>query len=161
YLAGSQAFNGTVHFIFQPGEEGLGGAQAMLADGLFEKFPCDAIYAMHNRPGMPVGKFALAKGPQAAGGAFFDITVTGRGAHRARPEVSVDPILVAAHITTALQSIVARNVPPHDTAVVSVTRVIAGDAYNVIPETAKMSGTARAFKAPTMQLIEDGIRRIA
>jgi amidohydrolase len=161
YLAASASFKGTVHFIFQPAEEGVGGALAMLEDGLFERFPCDAIFAMHNRPGMPVGTFALGKGPQAAGGAFFDIAIAGRGAHGARPELSIDPVLVAAHITTALQSIVARNVSPADTAVLSVTRIVAGDAYNVIPQTAKMSGTARAFKGATMQLIEQGLRRIA
>jgi amidohydrolase len=161
YLAASQAFQGTVHFIFQPGEEGVGGALAMLEDGLFEKFPCDQIFALHNRPGQAIGTFAIGKGPQSAGGAFFDITITGRGAHGARPELSVDPVLVAGHIITALQSIVARNISPADTAVLSITRVIAGDAYNVIPESAKMSGTARAFKAATMQMMEDGIRRIA
>jgi amidohydrolase len=161
YLAASQAFQGIVHFIFQPGEEGVGGALAMLEDGLFEKFPCDQIFALHNRPGQAIGTFAIGKGPQSAGGAFFDITITGRGAHGARPELSVDPVLVAGHIVTALQSIVARNISPADTAVLSVTRVVAGDAYNVIPESAKMSGTARAFKAATMQMMEDGIRRIA
>jgi len=161
YLAASPEFQGTVHFIFQPGEEGVGGALAMLQDGLFERFPCDQVFALHNRPGQPIGTFAIGKGPQSAGGAFFDITITGQGAHGARPEMSVDPVLVAGHIITALQSIVARNVSPADTAVLSVTRVIAGDAYNVIPQTAKMSGTARAFKAATMQLLEEGIRRIA
>ena len=158
----SQAdFDGTVNFIFQPGEEGIGGALAMLNDGLFERFPCDAIYAMHNRPGMEIGKFAISKGPSAAGGAFFDITITGRGAHGARPEGSIDPVLVASHITTALQSIVARNVPPADTAVLSVTRIAGGDAYNVIPETATMAGTARAFRPEVMKMMEDGIKRIA
>jgi len=161
YLAASQAFQGTVHFIFQPGEEGVGGALAMLEDGLFERFPCDAIFALHNRPGMPVGTYAIGKGPQAAGGAFFDIAITGLGAHGAKPEKSIDPVLVASHIVTALQSIVARNVSPADTAVLSVTRIVAGDAYNIIPQTAKMSGTARAFKDATMQQIEQGIRRIA
>ena len=161
YLAASPEFQGTVHFIFQPGEEGVGGALAMLQDGLFEKFPCDQVFALHNRPGQAIGTFAIGKGPQSAGGAFFDITITGQGAHGARPEMSVDPVLVAGHIITALQSIVARNISPADTAVLSVTRVIAGDAYNVIPQTAKMSGTARAFKAATMQLLEEGIRRIA
>jgi len=139
----------------------VGAALAMLQDGLFERFPCDQVFALHNRPGQPIGTFAIGKGPQSAGGAFFDITITGQGAHGARPEMSVDPVLVAGHIITALQSIVARNVSPADTAVLSVTRVIAGDAYNVIPQTAKMSGTARAFKAATMQLLEEGIRRIA
>ncbi len=161
YLATSGNFDGTVNFIFQPGEEGIGGALAMLKDGLFERFPCDSIFAMHNRPGMPVGKFAISPGPSAAGGAFFDITVTGRGSHGARPEGSIDPLLTACHITTALQSIVARNVPPADTAVLSVTRIVGGDAYNVIPQTATISGTARTFKTETMHLIEANLRRVA
>ena len=161
YLAQSGNFDGTVNFIFQPGEEGIGGALAMLKDRLFERFPCDAIYAMHNRPGMALGKFAIAPGPSAAGGAFFDIKITGRGSHGARPEGSIDPVLVACHITTALQSIVARNVPPADTAVLSVTRIVGGDAYNVIPQTATISGTARTFKSEVMQLIETNLTRIA
>ncbi|MCW3475060.1 M20 aminoacylase family protein [Limobrevibacterium gyesilva] len=161
YLATSGDFDGTVNFIFQPGEEGIGGALAMLKDGLFERFPCDAIFAMHNRPGMEVGEFAIAPGPSAAGGAFFDIAITGRGAHGARPEASIDPLLVACHITTALQSIVARNVPPADTAVLSVTRIVGGDAYNVIPQSATISGTARTFRKETMELIETGMKRIA
>ncbi len=161
YLAQSDTFRGTVHFIFQPGEEGMGGALAMLEDKLFERFPCDAIYAMHNRPGMPVGEFAISPGPSAAGGAFFDIHVTGRGSHGARPEASIDPVLVCSHITTALQSIVARNIAPADTAVLSVTRIIGGDAYNVIPQTATISGTCRAFKREVMTQMEEGMKRIA
>jgi hippurate hydrolase len=160
YLAEAD-FDGTVNFIFQPGEEGIGGALAMLKDGLLERFPCDAIYAMHNRPGMEIGKFAISKGPSAAGGAFFDIKVTGRGTHGARPEVGIDPVLVASHIVTAFQSIVARNVPPADTAVLSVTRITGGDAYNVIPETATIAGTARAFNKDVMALIETNMTRIA
>src|SRR6201996_7629596 len=139
YLAETRNFNGTVHFIFQPGEEGIGGALAMLNDGLFERFPCDFIYGMHNRPGAPIGHFAITPGAAMAGGAFFDITVSGKGSHGARPEVSIDPVLAACHIGTALQSIVSRNVSPSDAAVLSVTRIHSGDAYNVIPETAVMS----------------------
>ena len=160
YLAGAD-FDGTVNLIFQPGEEGIGGALAMLNDGLFERFPCDAIFALHNRPGMEVGKFAISKGPSAAGGAFFDIKVTGRGTHGARPEVGIDPVLVASHIVTALQSIVARNVPPADTAVLSVTKINGGDAYNVVPETATIAGTARAFSPTVMAMIETNMTRIA
>ena len=160
YLAGAE-FDGTVNLIIQPGEEGIGGALAMLNDGLFERFPCDAIFALHNRPGMEVGKFAISKGPSAAGGAFFDIKVTGRGTHGARPEVGIDPVLVASHIVTALQSIVARNVPPADTAVLSVTKINGGDAYNVVPETATIAGTARAFSPTVMAMIETNMTRIA
>ena len=161
YLAETRNFDGIVHFIFQPGEEGCGGALAMLADGLFERFPCDAIYGMHNRPGMPVGEYAIRSGPTAAGGAFFDITITGKGSHGARPEVSIDPVLAACHVTTALQSIVSRNIAPRDAAVVSVTKVVGGDAYNVIPETAVISGTARFFAREVSAQIEEGLKRVA
>ena len=143
-------FNGTVNFIFQPAEEGLGGARAMLEDGLFERFPCDAVFGMHNRPGLPVGKFAIRPGAMMAGGAFFDIHVNGKGAHGARPEQSVDPVLVACHIATALQSIVSRNVSALDAAVVSVTAIKSGDAYNVIPQTAEIRGTVRTFTNEVM-----------
>ena len=161
YLAETRGFDGTVNFIFQPAEEGLGGAKAMVEDGLFERFPSDAIFGMHNRPGLAVGKFAIRQGPMMAGGAYFDISIEGRGAHGARPETGVDPVLVASHITTALQSIVARNVKPIDTAVLSVTQIHAGAAYNVIPATAVMRGTARAFSRQTLSLIERRMRRIA
>ncbi len=161
YLATEGSFNGTVNLIFQPAEEGLGGAQAMIADGLFQRFPCNFVFGMHNRPGLPVGQFAMRPGAMMAGGGFFDITVTGRGAHGARPESSVDPVLTACHITTALQSIVARNLAPADTAVVSVTSVTGGDAYNVIPQTALIRGTARAFKTEVLGQIEAAMTRIA
>jgi hippurate hydrolase len=161
YLADTKNFKGTVNFIFQPGEEGIGGALAMLNDRLFERFPCDAIFGMHNRPGMPVGQYAISPGVGMAGGAFFDITITGKGAHGARPEESVDPVLVACHLGTALQSIVARNVPPQDIAVLSVTRILSGDAYNVIPQTATLAGTVRTMKRETMQLVEANMKRLA
>src|SRR5918999_188996 len=160
-LAATRNFDGTVHFIFQPAEEGLGGARAMIEDGLSRRFPCDAVFGMHNRPGMALGRFAVRAGPMMAGGAFFDIDVTGRGSHGARPESGVDSVLVAAHIATALQSIVARNVRPVETAVVSVTQIHAGDAYNVIPQTARLSGTARCFSNEVMELIGKNIARIA
>jgi amidohydrolase len=161
YLAETRDFSGTVTFIFQPGEEGIGGALAMLKDGLFERFPCDTIYGMHNAPGMRLGHFGITPGTAMAGGAFFDIEITGKGAHGARPDSSVDPVLVACHVGAALQSIVSRNVPPRETAVLSVTRIAAGDAYNVIPECARMSGTARTMKRETMNLIEQGLTRVA
>ncbi len=161
YLATAGTFNGTVNFIFQPAEEGLGGASAMIRDGLFQRFPCSFVFGMHNRPGLPVGRFATRPGAMMAGGAFFDIAVKGRGAHGARPEGSIDPVLAACHITAALQSIVARNIAPADTAVVSVTRVTGGDAYNVIPETASIRGTARAFRTEVIRQIEAAMTRIA
>jgi len=161
YLAEQGNFNGTVNFIFQPAEEGLGGAEAMIADDLFGRFPCDSVFGIHNRPGLAVGKFAIRPGAMMAGGAFFDITIDGRGAHGARPEESVDPVVVAAGIINAAQSIVARNVKPVDTAVLSITCMEAGGAYNIIPERAVLRGTARAFKRETMQLMEDRLRKVA
>ena len=160
-LARTRQFDGVVHFIFQPAEEGLGGAKAMIDDGLFERFPCEAIFGMHNRPSLPVGQFAVRAGPMMAGGAFFDIHVTGKGAHGARPETGVDAALVAAQIAVSLQSIVARNVAPVDTAVLSVTQIHAGDAYNVIPQTARLGGTVRAFSHEVMSLVRTSMQRIA
>ena len=161
YLAATRNFDGTVNFIFQPAEEGLGGAKAMVEDGLFRRFPCEAIFGMHNRPGLPLGRFAVRSGPMMAGGAFFDIDIEGVGSHGARPEASVDTVLVAAHITAALQSIVARNVRPVDTAVLSVTQIHGGTAYNVIPQTARLSGTARAFSNEVMAMIGKNLARVA
>jgi amidohydrolase len=160
YLSQTREFNGTVNFIFQPGEEGCGGALAMLNDGLFDRFPCDTIFGMHNSPGMPVGQFGICPGTAMAGGAFFDIIVTGKGAHGARPENSADPVLAAAHITTALQSVVARNLPPADMGVLSITRFKGGDAYNVIPESATLGGTIRVMRRDTMTLIETAMKRV-
>ncbi len=161
YLAQTRNFDGQVNFIFQPAEEGLGGALAMINDGLFERFPCDAIFGMHNRPSLALGKFAVRTGPMMAGGAMFDVDITGKGSHGGRPEASIDPVVVAAHITTALQTIVSRNTRPIDAAVLSVTQLHAGDAYNVIPQHARLSGTVRAFSSEILQHIETGIRRLA
>ncbi len=160
-LAETRAFNGTVNFIFQPGEEGAGGALAMLKDGLFERFPCDAVFGMHNRPGVPVGKFLIGHGARYAGAAFFDIQVVGKGAHGARPEEGIDPALTVCHLATALQSIVSRNVSARDVAVVSITRVHAGEAYNVVPETGSLGGTVRTMKAEIMTLVERNMTRLA
>jgi amidohydrolase len=160
-LAETKAFNGTVNFIFQPGEEGAGGALAMLKDGLFERFPCDAIYGMHNRPGVPIGKFLIGPGARYAGAAFFDIQVIGKGAHGARPEEGIDPALAICHLATALQSIVSRNVSARDVAVLSITRVHAGEAYNVVPETGGLGGTVRTMKSEIMELMERNMRRLA
>ena len=161
YLAETRDFEGQVFFIFQPAEEGLGGAQAMIEDGLFDQFPCDAIFGIHNRPKLDVGKFAVRSGAMMAGGAFFDVDIEGVGAHGARPEASVDPVVVASHLVGAVQSVVARNVPPTETAVVSVTRLHAGDAYNVIPQSARLGGTVRAFSVEVMELVERSLERIA
>jgi len=161
YLAETRNFNGTVNFIFQPAEEGLGGAQAMLKDELFARFPCDTVFGMHNHPGMKVGTFAIRPGTMMAAGAFFDIFVEGRGSHGARPETSIDSVLVASHIVVALQAIVARNVPALDSAVVSATTIRSGDAYNVIPQTAEIRGTVRTFRNETMTLVEENMKRTA
>jgi amidohydrolase len=161
YLAANRDFDGTVHFIFQPAEEGLGGAKAMIDDGLFERFPCDWVFGMHNRPKLPVGQFCVRSGPMMAGGAFFDIDITGVGAHGARPETGVDSIVVGVQIASTIQTIVSRNVRPVETAVVSITQFHAGDAYNVIPQTARLSGTVRAFSMEVMALVEKNMRRIA
>lgn len=161
YLAETKRFDGTVHFIFQPAEEGQGGAQAMIADGLFERFPCDAVYGLHNRPGLPVGRYGLRAGAMMAGAAFFDIHIHGRGGHGARPESTVDPVVCGAALVAALQSVVARNVRPQETAVLSVTRFTAGAAYNVIPERVVLGGTVRAFAVETMRLVEERMRALA
>jgi hippurate hydrolase len=161
YLAETRNFDGIVHLIFQPAEEGQGGARAMIADGLFERFPCDAVYGLHNRPGLPVGHYALRPGPMMAGCAFFDLSVHGRGGHAARPESVVDPVVCGAQIVSAFQSIVARSVAPNDTAVISVTGFQGGTAYNVVPERVALRGTARAFRAETMTLLEARMRALA
>ncbi|MFZ1104747.1 MAG: M20 aminoacylase family protein [Hyphomicrobiaceae bacterium] len=161
YLAETRRFNGTVSFIFQPGEEGMGGALAMLAEGLLDRFPSDELYGLHNAPGTPVGHFAITPGAAMAGGAFFDIAVKGRGAHGARPQAGIDPVIACCHIGTALQTVVSRNLPPTETAVLSVTSISGGDAYNVIPEHARMGGTIRAMKRETLGAIEAGLRRVA
>jgi hippurate hydrolase len=160
YLAETRHFNGTVNFIFQPGEEGMGGALAMLDEGLLEKFPSDELYGLHNRPGDPVGRFSITPGTAMAGGAFFDIVVRGRGAHGAWPDAAIDPVIAACHIGTALQTVVARNLPPSDMGVLSITKIETGDAYNVIPELARMGGTVRAMKRETLSAIEAGLKRV-
>jgi hippurate hydrolase len=161
YLSATRNFDGTVHFIFQPAEEGRGGAEAMVKDGLFEKFPCEQIFGMHNRPKLDVGKFAIRSGPQMAGGGLFDVHITGKGAHGARPETGIDPVIIGTQIISALQSVVSRNVAPLDSAVISVTQMHAGDAYNVIPQEAVLRGTIRAFRKETMALIKERIETIS
>jgi amidohydrolase len=161
YLSTTRNFDGTVHFIFQPAEEGRGGAEAMVKDGLFQKFPCEIIFGMHNRPKLDVGKFAIRSGPQMAGGGLFDIHITGKGAHGARPESGIDPVIIATQIISALQSVVSRNISALDSAVISVTQMHAGDAYNVIPNEAVLRGTIRAFRKETMALVKERIETIS
>ncbi|HUH60538.1 MAG TPA: M20 aminoacylase family protein [Candidimonas sp.] len=148
YLAETRNFDGTVVLIFQPAEEGLGGAKAMLDDGLFERFPCDAIYGLHNWPGLPAGVIGVNPGPMMAAADQFEILIEGRGGHGAHAYQTNDPIVIAAQLITALQTIVSRNVPAPDSAVVTVAAVMAGNlqAMNVIPKEARMVGTVRSFK---------------
>jgi hippurate hydrolase len=160
YLSKIRNFDGTVHFIFQPGEEGHGGGRVMVEEGLFEKFPCDAVFAMHNKPGIPVGHFATRAGPLLAATDRFDITVRGQGVHAAYPQGGVDPFVAAAQIVTALQSIVARNIDPTDSAVVTVGFMRGGTAYNVIPDEVSIGGTVRTFRPQTQDLVERRMREI-
>ncbi|GGF70641.1 hippurate hydrolase [Azorhizobium oxalatiphilum] len=161
YLASHRDFAGTIHLIFQPAEEGLGGARAMIADKLFERFPCDEVYGLHNAPHMDPGMVRLFPGPAMAGADFFDIKITGHGAHGARPESSRDPIIVATALVQALQSVVSRNTDPQQAAVLSVTKIHSGSAYNVIPEEATLGGTMRFFDPATGDLMRQRMRTIA
>jgi amidohydrolase len=161
YLAKTRKFDGTVYFIFQPAEEGGGGGRVMVEEGLFERFPAEAVYGLHNTPRYPVGKFFTRPGPVMAAAASFDLQVTGRGAHAARPESGLDAVVAAAHIVTALQSVVSRTISPFDTAVVSVTQIHGGDAYNIIPEDVQIRGNCRAYRTEVMDRIEATIRRVA
>jgi len=153
YLAESRDFAGTAVFIFQPAEEGHGGARAMLADGLFQRFPCDEIYGMHNSPYHEPGVVGVKPGPAMAGANFFDIHITGKGCHAAMPESGVDTLVIATSLVQQLQSIVSRNVPPSRQLVLSVTQIHAGAAYNVIPESAHLAGTVRYFDRATAEMV--------
>jgi amidohydrolase len=161
YLAETRNFAGTVYLIFQPAEEGGGGGEVMVQEGLFERFPMKMVFGMHNWPLMPAGVFAWRHGPIMAACSSFEIEVTGRGAHAAQPHTGIDPILVAAHIVTGLQSIVARGMEPAETGVVTIGAIHGGTANNVIPETVVMKGTTRWFSPAVGDLLEDGVRRVA
>lgn len=160
YLSQARNFKGKVLFIFQPAEEGLGGARAMLRDGLFQRFPCDEIYGLHNSPYDEAYSVGIKIGTAMAGADFFDLRVNGRGSHGAMPEASRDPLIVVASLVQSLQTVVSRNISPLKSAVVSVTQVHSGSAYNVIPETAIISGTIRYFDSATRDVIADRIRTI-
>lgn len=154
YLAETRNFSGRVALVFQPAEEGGAGGKAMLDDGLISRFGIDAIYGMHNMPGLPVGRFALRPGPMMASTDSITITVTGQGGHAAAPHLTVDPVLAACHIVTQAQAIVARNIDPNDSAVVSITTFHAGEANNVISSRAVLTGTVRTFREDVRQAIE-------
>ncbi len=161
YLAKTKEFNGTIYFIFQPAEENEGGARVMIEQGLFDKFPVEAVYGMHNMPHLPAGQFAVRPGPMMATFDIFEMTITGHGSHAGMPHQGTDPIVIAAQIVTALQTIVSRTTNPLDAAVVSVTQIHAGDTWNVIPDTVTLRGTTRAFRAEVQDQFEPGLRRIA
>lgn len=160
YLAATRNFNGTAALIFQPGEEGYAGAKAMIEDGLFERFPVRSVYAMHNWPGMAPGMVGVNPGPMMAAADRITITITGKGGHGAHAYLAVDPVLVAAHIITAVQSIVSRNVKPADSAVISVCAMQAGDlgGMSVIPGTATLVGTVRTFNPAVQDMIEQRLQ---
>ncbi|WP_339816846.1 M20 aminoacylase family protein [uncultured Paracoccus sp.] len=160
YLARTRNFDGTAVLIFQPAEEGLGGARAMIADGLFQRFPVDEVYGMHNQPTGQPGRATLCKGPAMAGASFFDITVTGKGSHAAMPQQSRDALVAASGLVGQFQTILGRNVAPLDQAVLSVTQIHAGSAYNVVPETATLAGTIRFFRPEVRDLMQARMRAI-
>jgi len=161
YLADTRNFDGTAVLIFQPAEEGLGGARAMLKEGLFQQFPCDEVYGLHNAPDLAPRQISVLEGPAMAGADFFDITVKGYGSHGAMPQFSKDPIIAAMTLGQALQTIVSRNADPLEAAVVSITQFHAGSAYNVIPGEAKLAGTIRAFSDTVRALVRERMRAIA
>ena len=160
HLAATSNFTGTAYFIFQPAEEGAGGGRVMVEDGLFERFPMEAVYGMHNWPGLPVGEIAATPGPVMAASDIFEITVAGRGAHAAMPHQGEDTIIAGANIVTALQTIASRTVDPVDSLVVSVTQFHGGDALNVLPDQVRIAGTARSFRPEVRDGIEPAMRRI-
>ena len=161
YLAETRDFAGTAVFIFQPAEEGLGGARAMLADDLFGRFPCDEVYGMHNSPYHETGKVGVKPGEAMAGADFFDFHIRGFGSHAAMPEKARDPILIATALVQQLQSIVARNVPPTEPLVLSVTQIHAGAAYNVIPSDCSIAGTMRYFDTDTANMVRQRMKDLA
>ncbi len=161
HLSKNKNFNGTVYFIFQPAEEGGGGAREMIQDGLFEKFPMQAVYGMHNWPGLEVGKFAVSAGPVMASSNEFKITIHGKGSHAALPHNGIDPVPVACQMVQAFQTIISRNKKPVDAGVISVTMIHTGEATNVVPDHCEMQGTVRTFTTEVLDMIEQRMREVA
>ena len=161
YLANNRNFDGTVYLVFQPAEEGGGGAREMIKEGLFEKFPVQAVFGMHNWPGMAVGKFAVSAGPVMASSNEFKITVRGKGGHAALPHNAIDPVPVACQMVQAFQTIISRNKKPVDAGVISVTMIRAGEATNVIPDSCELQGTVRTFTIEVLDMIEQRMREVA
>jgi amidohydrolase len=160
YLAEVRDFDGIVHFIFQPAEENEGGGRVMVEQGLFEKFPVEAVFALHNWPGLAVGQFGVRVGPIMAAFDVFEIEIHGVGCHAAMPQQGRDPIVCAANVVNALQGVVAREVDPLEAAVISVTQVHAGDSWNVIPDTVTLRGTVRSFQPRVQDMLEASLRRV-
>ena len=160
HFAKNRNFDGTVYLIFQPAEEGGGGAREMMKDGLFEKFPMDAVFGMHNWPGTPVGKFAVSPGPVMASSNEFKITIRGKGGHAAMPHNGLDPVPVACQMVQAFQTIISRNKKPIDAGVISVTMIHAGEATNVIPDSCELQGTVRTFSIEVLDMIEQRMGEI-
>ena len=161
HFANNRNFDGTVYLIFQPAEEGGGGAREMIKDGLFEKFPMEAVFGMHNWPGSQVGKFAVSPGPVMASSNEFKITIRGKGGHAALPHYGLDPVPVACQMVQAFQTIISRNKKPIDAGVISVTMIHAGEATNVIPDSCELQGTVRTFTLEVLDLIEQRMQEIA
>jgi amidohydrolase len=161
YLSETRNFSGTVHLIFQPAEENGGGGRVMVEEGLFQRFPVERVFGLHNWPGAPEGEFLWREGPIMAAVANLEIAITGKGAHGAMPHQGNDPVVIAAHIVTALQSIVARNVEPAQAGVITIGSIQGGDTFNVIPETVRMRGTARWFAPEVGDILERKLREIA
>ncbi len=161
YFAQNRNFDGTVYLVFQPAEEGGGGAREMIKEGLFEKFPVQAVFGMHNWPGASVGQFAVSAGPVMASSNEFKITVRGKGGHAALPHNAIDPVPVACQMVQAFQTIISRNKKPVDAGVISVTMIRAGEATNVIPNSCELQGTVRTFTIEVLDMIEQRMREVA